>query len=80
MKHYTFHVYATVKMQFTFTEAEVEHDPDGDDTAVEPTAEALGALERELEEYLGQNYVVDEIEVSSDSDMILHDPREPYEG
>lgn len=80
MKHYTFHVYATVKMQFTFPETELEPDPDSDDTSVEPTTEALEVLERELEEYLGQNYVVDEIEGSSDSDMILHDPREPFEG
>lgn len=76
MKHYTFYVYTTFKMQYTFTENEVEPDEDAGDGAVEPTSDALNALQLELQECLGQNYSVEEIEVSTDSDLILHDPRD----
>lgn len=79
VKHYTFYVYTTFKMQYTFTEKEVEPDEDAGDGAVEPTGDALHALELELQEYLGQNYSVEEIEVSTDSDLILHDPRDAFE-
>ena len=76
VKHYTFDVYCTFRMQFTFTESEVEPDADSGDGAVEPTDEAIKALELELQDYLGQNYLVEEIEASSDSDAIRHDPRD----
>lgn len=66
-KNYTFHVYCSFRLQYTFTEHEVERDPGGDETDFEPTDEALETLEGELQEYLGENYVVYDIDVSADS-------------
>jgi hypothetical protein len=44
--------------------------------AVEPTDEAITALEAEIQNYVGQNYPVEKVEVSTDSDLILHDPKD----
>lgn len=62
-------------MQHTFTDAEVQHDPDGEPYAVEPTDEALHAIEVELEQCLSANYGIENIEISTDSDLIMRDPR-----
>ena len=70
-KKYTFSVSCTFTMQHTFDESEIEPDPDGDETAVEPTDRALLALARELEEALLEAYVVSDLDASSDSDMLL---------
>lgn len=70
-RHYTFSVLCSFHMQFTFTEKEVQPDPDGGKKDFEPTDKALRALEEELAECLGQNYVVTDVEVDADSDSLL---------
>lgn len=68
---YTFRVLVTFEMQYTFRSDEVECDPDGAANSLEPTDKALTGLGNELREYLSQNYAVDNVEVSSDSDFLL---------
>lgn len=70
-KSYVFHVYCTFKMQYTFNEDEVHRDPGGDKTDFEPNDEALEALDRELEEYLSENYVVSDVDSSADSQSFI---------
>ena len=70
-KNYTFHVYCSFKIQYTFTEDEVDRDPGGDETDFEPTDEALQALEHELQEFLGENYVIDDVDASADSNSFI---------
>ena len=70
-KTYTFNVCCSFEMQFTFRDDEVEPCPDGGETDVEPTDEALEALQRELEEYLSKHYVVSEIDASAEPDSLL---------
>ena len=79
-KHYTFKVFCTFEMQYTFTASEVERDPDGGEYAVEPTEAAIEALEVEVLGYVSQHYPVAAVEVSTDSDLIMHDPRNPAIG
>lgn len=62
MKHHTFNVNCVFTMQYTVDESEIG--PDG-----EPTEEVVIALEKELGEYLHQNYVVNAVEV--EVDMLL---------
>lgn len=80
LTHYTFKVFCTFEMQYTFTESEVERDSDGGEYAVEPTDAAIEALEAEVLEYVSQNYPVESLEVSTDSDLIMHDPKRPARG
>ena len=70
-RHYTFNLLCSFRMQFTFTEKEVQPDPDGDEKDFEPTDEALRALEQEVAEHLGQNYAVSDVEVDADSDSLI---------
>ena len=71
-KHYTFTILVTFEMQNTFTGDEVESAiGDGDPDGFEPTDEALIALGEEFQEYLGQNYSVEKVDVSTDSDLLL---------
>ena len=70
-KHYVFDVYCSFKMQYTFTEDEVQLDPGGDDSDFEPTDEALEALEHRLDEYLVGNYCVAEVDASADSNSFI---------
>ncbi len=60
-----------------FEENEVQPDPDGDGTDVEPTDDALQAYGRELESYLAEQYLVSGVEVSTDSDLMLGATDEP---
>lgn len=79
MKHYTFEVHVSFKMQYTFTKAEIVPDSEGADGAVEPTSEALRMLEEALQMCLGKDYVVQELEASTDADLIMHCARQPVE-
>ena len=49
---YRFRLGCTFEVQFSFDESEVETDPEGDETDVEPTGAALVALNKELTEWL----------------------------
>ena len=66
-KRYTFTVACSFTMQHTLDESEIELDPDGNETDVEPTARALLALARELEGLLYTHYPVSDVDASSDS-------------
>jgi hypothetical protein len=70
-KHYVFEVYCSFKMQYTFSEQEVQRDCGGDETDFEPTDKALEALQRELEEHLSSDYGCMDVHASADSDSLL---------
>jgi hypothetical protein len=73
-------MFCAFEMQHTFSASEGEHDAGADPDSVEPTAEAFKALEIEVEDYLSKNYSVDGIEISTDSDLVLHTPGDPHVG
>jgi len=70
-KRYTFNVTCSFTMQHTCDESEIEPDPGGNETDVEPTDRALLALARGLEELLSTHYPVSDVDASSDSEMLL---------
>jgi hypothetical protein len=70
-KRYTFSVVCSFTMQHTFDESEIEPDPGGNESDVEPTDRALLALACELEELLSTHYSVFDVDASSDSDSLL---------
>jgi hypothetical protein len=74
---YTFKVCCTFTMQHTFAKGEVERDGEGDAEGVEPTDTALKAIEVELGTYLSEKYSIGEVDVSTDSDLIMHAPGDP---
>ena len=58
MKHHTFQVTCGFTMQYTFDETEIGTDG-------EPTADAILALEEELQEHLHRNYGINQIDVEA---------------
>ena len=61
-KLFTYNLTCVFQMQFTFDESRVESaDEAGDEP--DPTAEALAELENELREYIGQDYLVESVEI-----------------
>lgn len=79
-KNYTFQVFCSFKMQYTFAEDEVARDPGGDETDFEPKDEALEALELELNELLSSNYPVSDVDASADSNGFIGMTEEPEQG
>lgn len=71
MKHFTFNVVCSFTTQFTFTESEVQPDPDGSESDVEPSDLALIKLEQELRDFLSEHYYVVNVEIYADSDALL---------
>lgn len=70
-KTYTYLVSCSFELQYTFTESEVEQDPEGDEGDVCPTDDALATLERDLLDTLGDNYAIESLEACADSDALL---------
>ena len=70
-KRYTFTVTCSFTMQHAFDESDIEPDPGGNETDVEPTDLALLALARELDELLSTRYVVSDVDAFADSDSLL---------
>jgi len=72
-RSYTFKVNCSFQIQYTFSEGEVQHDPDGNEEDFEPTNAALATLEQELEEHLLELYMVEDVDVnvSADSNSLL---------
>jgi len=68
---YTYEVHVSVRLQHTFTEAEVEPSEEGGDGDMDPTDEALTKLEQELEEHLLEEYTVTGVEAWADFDNLL---------
>jgi hypothetical protein len=59
--YFTFVVHCGFSMQFTFPRKDVDCDPAYIDEA-EVTGEALVRLEKELRDYLGKDYAVEDLE------------------
>lgn len=70
-KLFTYNLTCSFEMQFTFTASEVEQSDEGGEGDFSPTDEALESLEKELQEYIGQNYPVQKLEISGDFDDLL---------
>jgi hypothetical protein len=72
MEHYAFTVVGSFKMQYTYSDQEVQPDADGNDADVEPTEEAQRQLEGRLTECLGREFaLMGNVEVFADSDALL---------
>ncbi|KQC08074.1 MAG: hypothetical protein APR62_05430 [Smithella sp. SDB] len=70
-KYYTFDVCVSFTLQYTFTDKEVELDMEGSEGDVEPTHDALVSLEKELDEYLSNNYVVSDVQADCESRSLI---------
>jgi len=71
-KHFTYIVACSFKMQFTFTDSEVEQSDEGDGGDMSPTDAAMEALCKEIEECLGRHFGdVEKVEAWADFDDLL---------
>jgi hypothetical protein len=70
-KLYTFNVSFSFEMQFTFTASEVQPAKEGGESDFDPSDEAIAALEKEIEEYLSQQYPVTNVEAFTDFNSLL---------
>lgn len=71
MKSYTFRVSGSFVVQYTFTEVEVSEAKGGAGERVIPDASALHALEEEIRSALGDDYAIESVELSVDSEDLL---------
>ena len=80
-KYYTYRVSVSFNLQYTFKENEVQsaEGEGGDENDFEPTDEALIELEKEIEEYLLENYPVDTVEAWAEVDDLLGVNEKPDE-
>jgi hypothetical protein len=70
-RSYTFKVNCSFQMQYTFSDDEVQIDPDGNEEDFEPTHAALATLEQEIEEHLLKLYMAEDVNVSADSNSLI---------
>jgi len=70
-KIYTFNVICSFNLQYSFSETEVEPDPEGGKGDFIPTDEAIENLEKELTEAIENNYPITDFQVDVDSDQLL---------
>ena len=63
--HFTFVVHCAFSMQFTFPRREVDYDR-ADVSTAEVKGRALERLEKELRDYLGLHYAIDDTECEDD--------------
>ena len=70
-RFHTFIVSFDFKMQYTFTEKNVQPSEEGGEDNIDPTDKALAELEQEITEYLSYNYVVSEVRAYADFDSLL---------
>lgn len=70
-KHYTFNVFFSFDMQFTFTDSEIQRAEEGEQGDINPANEALTELVNEVKEYLQRQYTIGKIEASADFDSLL---------
>jgi len=70
-KTYTYDVMCSFNLQYSFTESEVEPDPEGGKGDFIPTDEAISNLEKKLTEAIGLNYCVSNLRVDAESDQLL---------
>jgi len=70
-KLYTYNVSFSFNMQFTFPASDVQPSEEGGENDLTPTDEAIKSLEKEVEEYLLQNYPVTDLEAFADFDSLI---------
>ena len=70
-RFHTFNVSFDFKMQFTFTDKDVQSSEEGGEDNIDPTDKALAELEQEITEFLSYNYVVSEVRAYADFDSLL---------
>lgn len=70
-KIYTYNVICSFNVQYSFTESEVEPDPEGDKGDFIPTDEAIRNLEKVLTEAIGLNFSVTNLQADVESDQLL---------
>ena len=71
-KHFTYNVSVSFKMQFTFSESEVEQSDEGNEGDMSPTDAALEALDKEIAECLGEHFAgVKKVDAWADFDELL---------
>jgi hypothetical protein len=70
-KAYTYTVTISFDMPWTFEQDEVEQAEEGDESDLDPTAAALEKLAAEVQEYLGQQFGVSNVEAWTDFDHLL---------
>lgn len=71
-RHFTYMVACSFKMQFTFTDSEVEQSDEGAEGDMSPTDTALEALSQEIAECLGEHFGgIDKMEAYADFDDLL---------
>lgn len=77
---YTFTVFCSFEMQYTFSEEEVGRDLNVRPEDADPTDAALVALEEELEKHLSQLYPVANVDASADyASLVAVSESEPTE-
>lgn len=72
---FNFNVSVSFEMQYTFSADEVQPDYEGNADDYEPSESALAGLTQELEDWLGQMYSVDSVDVNTESDQFLGFPK-----
>lgn len=70
-KLYTYNVLVSFTVQHTFREDEVEQAEEGGEGDLDPTSAALEEFENEIQEFLGTNYAVADVEAWTDFDDLL---------
>jgi hypothetical protein len=70
-KIYTYDVICSFNLQYSFTESEVEPDPEGGKSDFIPTDEAIRNLEKVLTEAIGFNFSVTNLQADVESDQLL---------
>lgn len=70
-KLYTYNVLCSFKLQYTFTQDEVEQAEEGAEGDLDPKATALEQVAAEIREQLEENFAVSEVEAWADFDELL---------
>jgi hypothetical protein len=70
-KYYTYMILCSFKIQYTFTEKEVEQAEEGGEGDLDPTEDALMDLERTIKDCLDPDWAVSDVEAWTDFDELL---------
>ena len=70
-KYYTYMISCSFKMQYTFTEKEVEQAEEGSEGDIDPTEDALMDLEKTIKDRLDPHWAVSDVEAWTDFDELL---------
>ena len=70
-KYYTYMISCSFKMQYTFTEKEVEQAEEGGEGDLDPIEDALMDLEKTIKDRLEPHWAVSDVEAWTDFDELL---------